>query len=310
MTSDIAYLISKGYIPVIHHNQKSFKYFEEEVAKASKGILGKPVLAYALRSERSNAYTIRLPSGFFIGITDTLLQEVGNDLMDLIGHPIIAEFFSAECGCHYDPDAPAPVRVDPDRPFDARTLASFDNPKVYLFNDLFLDGAIGFILLHEIAHIKHGHLDNLAVGAAFADLPEVYGRPDQSYLDREREADAEAANFLTQANIQRYPKKYPRATTETWFYEIAVSFIGAVIPIRRLWRQVAKKATTHPIPQERALNIASWFGITVNSEYREMDAYQQTEFLKRLILAVEIAAKDLKWKPLTWKAKHLRPWLG
>ena len=308
MASDVAYLVSKGYVPIVNHDDRVYKAFEEEVARASTGILGKPTLSYALRSESSNVYAIRLPSGFVIGVTDTLLQDTSFDFLDLIGQPIIAEFFSRECGYYYDPAAPAPTRADLVRDLDAKTLASFNNPKVRLFHGI-TDFHIKFMAFHEVAHIKCGHLANLGVGAALAEVPEAYGRPEQSYLDREREADCTAATWLAQVMIRQYPRIDPKVTTRPWWFQLAMSFLGAAIPIRRISPPVIQGAMTYPLLQERTFNIAAWFGMVVNSDLREIDADQQFDFLVRLILVVEDAARGLKWEPLTWAKEHMRPWL-
>ena len=65
----------------------------------------------------------------------------------------------------------------------------------------------------------------------------------------------------------------------------------------------------HPLPQERTLNIAAWFGTVVHSDLREIDAEQQFDFLVRLIFVVEDAARGLKWEPLTWAKGHMRQWM-
>ena len=102
---------------------------------------------------------------------------------------------------------------------------------------------------------------------------------------------------------------YPKVTTETWWFQITKSFLGAMIPIRRLSRQIRQEAMTHPLPQERALNIATWFGIVVDNDFRQIDVQQQFDFFARLISVVEDVAKSLKWEPLTWGKEHGRLWL-
>src|SRR5262249_14016123 len=93
MTTDLTFLLSKGFVPIVQHNSVSFQFLEEEARKASAGLLGEQVAFHVLRSDKSNAYVVRTPTRFFIGITDTLLQDLSFDILDLLGQSDIAEFF-------------------------------------------------------------------------------------------------------------------------------------------------------------------------------------------------------------------------
>jgi hypothetical protein len=316
MTSEISFLLAKGYVPIVKHNNPSFEFLEHEAAKASTGLLGQRIRCHALRTEKSNAYMVRLPAGFFLGVTDTLLQDMSFDILELLAQPRIADFFASQCAYNYDPRASAPTRgslgslVDSVDPMDR-----FDNPKIHLFNSIFCNGVIVFLVLHEIGHAKHGHFEDLVPGAAFADLPEALNEPKwgvqerAARLDREREADTAAACWRAQQIVKAVQSHRGNVGKEAYCLDLASAFLGAAIPVRRLSRQTESEASTHPVPQERTQNIAHWLSLVGSAEYPQVSYEEHLRLLVRLTRLIETIALDLGWRSLTWNEVY-RPYMG
>jgi hypothetical protein len=314
MTNDFAFLLSYGFVPIIKHDQASFTFLEEVARAASVRLLGEEVACHALRSEKLNAYVVRTPNGFFIGVTDTLLQDMSFDILDLLRQSSVAEFLASECAYPYDINAVAPTRGTLEASIAAQEagtpLLDLDNPTIGLFNSIF-EGMITFLLLHEIAHIKHNHLNLTAPGATFCELPETSAETvDGARLDKEREADSAASFSLAQVVISQF-QAHPSAGPNDYLLILGCTFLGAIVTLRRTAWPTGPQTSpaTHPLSQERILNIALWFSMTAHN-LNILPAQQHSDFLYRAVLAVEKAARALKWPVVDWDESHFRPFLG
>jgi hypothetical protein len=212
-------LLKKQLIPVAKHNNDTYTLLEEHVAAATKGILGRAGTFFVLSSKHSNAYTLRIEDTSVILITDALLQTIETSTKTFLANPAIPAFFEHSFGITYAPsDSPGRLTTGL-APASARHLIGADMWTTF-FYEIF-DNATKFVLLHEIAHIKHGDLDEHRpeknrdhedIYGTVCDTADLitYGGPGANRFTRiyEREADREAACWHMQSVFRRLQEDF------------------------------------------------------------------------------------------------------
>jgi Peptidase family M48 len=202
-------LLKRHLIPVINHENDTYTQLARHAAAATTAILKREAAFYVTASTKPNAYSFKIDQEYVITMTDTLLRTIETSLRDLLGDPSIVNFFKESFGVEYTPGNLPGCLTTGLKPNSVRHLVGKE-PWPTIFYQVF-DNATKFVMLHEIAHIKHKHLDDNSFEendaskdfySRVADTADLltYGGKGQNRFQRTREriADREAGCWQMQ----------------------------------------------------------------------------------------------------------------
>lgn len=205
-------LLSKNLMPIVNHDNRWFGYIEQHAEAAALGLLpGRAVHFYVVRSNRKNAYTFKADGQYIVTITDAVFKGVGETVAKMLNTEAIRRFMQSSLDLSYDFDLSAPDQLT----VGSSTSAPISHEQ-YLWWSIFeetFEGALLYILFHELAHIAHGDADGLSTVSSddayqivmrLIDLDEIGGEgPNRHARFSEYEADKEAACWLFQRVVRR-----------------------------------------------------------------------------------------------------------
>jgi hypothetical protein len=298
----VQYLLDKNLIPIINHENGTYRFLEVEAAKATRGILGRKGNFYVLKSARSNAYTTKINDSYVICITDSLINDIESAILNLIRDPSIVDFFQDEFSVTY-PSVRSYAKITTGFKSETREINAQD-PFLAMFFEIF-DHAMRFILLHEIAHISNNHLDEFRKETGHQDIYQkisntlellTYGGSGDNRFTRHHEfiADREAGNWLIQNVIRRLSQYFDQGIPINMLaLHSTISLFGAMVSIIYTSRQCnggdQEYTFDHPTYETRLESV--WEGI--EPPFNELlDAQTETLMLKHQLLQMITALRS------------------
>lgn len=240
-------LLAKKIIPIVQHSSYWFDFATDEARKAANGLMpGVSVNFFVAKSARKNAFSFKAGQEFFIVFTNGLFEFIEKSTAALLNTEAVRQFFRDWMHVDYQVIASVPqdmtwAAAPPDegsREGASAWLAVFERS---------FEWALIFVMLHEIAHIKLGHIDGGAgdSGESSGDLYGMtvravelmtYGGEGENRFTRYNEycADREAAGWLFQLATKKGARD-PAVRRA----EIGLASFGLLVAVLHLSRHVA-----------------------------------------------------------------------
>lgn len=282
-----------GYEPILNHDSKSFKRLEEEVSKITKGIVKLDVDFKVILSNIENAFAVTNDKKYFIGITDTLLQEISLIIIDLLNDKTLSSCIDELCDFKYSVGSNYVTKSE--MISNNITTNNLDPNNIFLSQEIFYSTAI-FIILHEAGHIFHNHfeLKNQNTFCMEFDDKQSYNEPNHFY---EYEADAEASCWFTQ-RLTSFIKKNTKLKKDEIILFLIIDIISIMLLFQYLESSETVKSTgnsTHPKNSDRINNALFWILNVLEGEKFDLGAEETINIITKVNYTLYKISDNLGW---------------
>lgn len=220
-------LLKKGFIPILRHANPFYTTIEEEATARLLLLTGLPGSFFWLRSKRTNAYNLRCAGQNVIAITDSLLLTLEKSVRALLGSERFQAFFG-QMGLPYDVDSSSEALIVGRQPRIAAGIPGNNTHDQLLFR--VVEGAVIFILFHEISHIvgeREHDPDDLR-----ASLIQTLDRLEHGDLYEERRADQEASWWLANRTNDALSEQHGgKVEQEIVLLSFGLAYFGAIVAL-------------------------------------------------------------------------------
>lgn len=269
-------LLGRNLIPIVRHSSRWYKFLENETSEAARGLIpGRLVKLFVVKSGRKNAYTFAADGYYYVTITDSLLTHIEKSMAALLSTEDVRQFCRDWLHVDYQ-------------------LNSAGNAWITTFDESF-EWALRFVLLHELAHIKLGHVDGEVVEPPedlYLKMTELadrmtYGGDKENRHDRYNEfcADREAACWLFQLAMRRGVREPAQGTSH-----LGLASLGILATVLHISRHVAAtkeidESFTHQSFEARLEGIWEGMNLVLEDELTlESVAFMQTMMTRQRAL--------------------------